>query len=94
MVQDHPYIEAGTNGSRGAPKLYSNELIFDTIKNVLEHKVTPKKLRATYNGRQYSNIENLCLARIKGLKKRGVDIPFTEEEIEKFRNISVRNKQK
>lgn len=94
MVQEHPYIEPGTNGSKGAPKLYSNELIFKTVKDVLEHKVTPKELRTTYNGRQYSNIKNLCLGRIKGLKKRGVEIPFTDEEIEQFKNISVRNKQK
>jgi hypothetical protein len=94
MVQEHPYIEAGTNGSRGAPKLYSNELIFTTIKDVLEHKVTPKKLRATYNGRQYSNIKNICLGRIKGLKRRGVQIPFTDEELEQFKNITGRNKQK
>lgn len=94
MVQEHPYIESGTNGSRGAPKLYSNELIFTTIKDVLEHKVTPKELRATYNGRPYSNVKNLCLRRIKGLKKRGVEIPFTDEELEQFKNTRARNKTK
>ena len=94
MVQKHPYIEAGTNGSRGAPKLYSNELIFSTIKDVLEHKVTPKELRAAYNGRPYNNIKNICLTRIKGLKKRGVEIPFTEEQLEQFRNMTARNKTK
>jgi hypothetical protein len=94
MVQEHPYIEPETNGSRGAPKLYSNELIFSTIKNVLEHKVTPKELRGAYNGRHYSNIKNICLGRIKGLKRRGVEIPFTDEQLEQFRNITARNKQK
>lgn len=94
MVQQHPYIEPGTNGSKGAPKLYSNELIFTTIKDVLEHKVTSKELRATFNGRQYSNIKNLCLGRIKGLKKRGVEIPFTAEQLEQFKNTSARNKTK
>lgn len=52
MVQDPPYIERGTNGSKGAPKLYSNELIFSTIKNVLEHKVTPKELRVAKKKRR------------------------------------------
>lgn len=94
MVQEHPYIEPGTNGSKGATKLYSNELIFTTIKDVLEHKVTPKELRATYNGRPYSNVKNLCLRRIKGLKKRGVEIPFTDEELEQFKNTRARNKTK
>ena len=94
MVQEHPYIEPETNGSRGAPKLYSNELIFSTIKNVLEHKVSPKELRIIYNGRQYSNIKNICLGRIKGLKRRGITIPFTDEELEQFKNITARNKQK
>lgn len=94
MVQEHPYIEPGTNGSRGAPKLYSDDLIFSTIKNVCEHKVTPTELRATYNNRQYSNIKNICLNRIKGLKKRGVEIPFTAEQLEQFKNTSARNKTK
>jgi hypothetical protein len=60
----------------------------------LEHKVTPKELRVAYNGRPYSNIKNICLGRIKGLKRRGVEIPFTDEELEQFRNITARNKQK
>lgn len=94
MVQEHPYIEPGTNGSKGAAKLYSNELIFTTIKDVLEHKVTPKELRATFNGRRYINIKKLCLGRIKGLKKRGVEIPFTDEELEQFKNTRARNKTK
>ena len=63
MVQEHPYIESGTNGSKGAPKMYSN-------------------------------VKNICLTRIKGLKKRGVKIPFTDKELEQFANITARNKTK